>query len=230
MNKAFFDTIRPLFGKKMSQTQVDGLIRIAAAVAHLPLMQQAYVLATVFHETAHTMQPIPERGRRSYFDRYEGRKDLGNTQRGDGFKYRGRGDVQITGRRNYTLFAELLNVDLVNNPELALQPTVSARILVRGMTEGLFTGKKMSDYTTFEGMRRVVNGTDRARMIAGYARKFQAALEAANVKQTAKPQTSQKPTKSGGLVAAVVAFVVMLFATLSGIACDVMPFLPFCGD
>lgn len=50
--------------------------------------------------------------------RYEGRVDLDNTQPGDGFKYRGRGLIQLTGRANYTKYAKLMNLDIVNKPEL----------------------------------------------------------------------------------------------------------------
>jgi len=178
--KAFFDTIRPLFGGSMTQAQVDGCETLLAATASLPLDHRAYLLATSYHETAHTMQPITEYGQRSYFNKYEPGtkigKSLGNTQPGDGYRYRGRGYVQITGRSNYAKAGSKLGVDLLGNPEAALNPDVAARILVRGCAEGWFTGKKLADYPDYVGMRRVVNGTDRAEMIAGYAETFEAAL------------------------------------------------------
>ena len=58
---------------------------------------------------------------------YEGRKDLGNTQPGDGRRYKGRGIFQLTGRANYTKFGKILGLDLVGNPKLAEQPETSVR-------------------------------------------------------------------------------------------------------
>jgi len=139
--------------------------------------QKAYVLATVEWETAGTFQPIPERGPRSYFDRYEGRRSLGNTQPGDGYRYRGRGYVQITGRANYEKYARITGLDLVNNPDLALDPEVAKFILVHGFKHGVFTGRKIADYinegkTDFVNARRCINALDRAEEIAALARKW----------------------------------------------------------
>jgi len=139
--------------------------------------QIAYILATTVHESgagAH-MEEFASG------EAYEGRSDLGNNQPGDGKKYKGRGYVQITGRNNYTDWGKRLGIDLVNNPELAEQPQYAARILVQGMKEGTFTGKKLSDYIgggkqDFEGARRIVNGTDKAAKFAETARKILAAM------------------------------------------------------
>ncbi len=180
-----FDRIRPLFGGTLSQAQVTGLNSILQATASLSPACQAYLLATAFHETARTMQPIIEHGARSYFQRYEagtaiGRR-LGNSRPGDGYLFRGRGYVQITGRTNYARAAAKLDVDLLASPELALHPEVAADIMVRGATEGWFTGRKLEDYLTvvppdYSAARRVINGLDRALQIAGYARSFEVAL------------------------------------------------------
>ncbi|MBT9582978.1 hypothetical protein IV102_06490 [bacterium] len=139
--------------------------------------QIAYILATTVHESgagAH-MEEFASGSA------YEGRKDLGNNQSGDGVRYKGRGYVQITGRNNYTNWSKKLGIDLVGNPELAEKPENAARILVEGMKEGSFTGKKLGDYIgggkqDFEGARRIVNGTDKASVFADTARKLMAAL------------------------------------------------------
>lgn len=182
-----YAVIRPLFGGRMSQSQVEGCEALRRATLGLPPPQRAYLLATAYHETAQTMQPIREYGERPYFAKYEpgtpiGR-DLGNSVAGDGYRYRGRGYVQITGRRNYTRAGSKLGVNLIGDPDAALQPTIAARILIEGCREGWFTGRRLEDYLPlgaapdYVGARRVINGTDRAQQIAGYARTFAAALQ-----------------------------------------------------
>lgn len=170
-----------MFGGKLSQSQVNGINAIIKASMGLFLEQRAYLLATTMHETARTMQPIEERGPESYFLRYEGRKDLGNVQDGDGYRYRGRGYVQITGRLNYMRASDKLGRDFIHHPHLALDPDLAAKILVRGCSEGWFTGIKLSDCIApgnvdYVKARRIVNGTDRASLIASYAVKFESAL------------------------------------------------------
>lgn len=139
--------------------------------------QLAYILATTVHESgAGThMQEIASGSA------YEGRRDLGNTQSGDGVRYKGRGYVQITGRNNYRDWGKRLGMDLVGNPSLAERPEVAAKILVGGMKMGTFTGKKLDDYingskTDFAGARRIVNGTDKAGTFAQTAQKILAAM------------------------------------------------------
>lgn len=105
-----------------------------------------------------------------------GKKNLGNTQAGDGWKFRGRGYVQITGRTNYVKFG------VATNPDAALGKVEATRILIDGMVNGTFTGKKLSDYITlsksnFTDARRIINGTDAAAKIAGYAREYDADLK-----------------------------------------------------
>lgn len=185
---AFFAGVRPLFGGELTQPQVDGINAILEAWAKSGETNPrylAYLLATAKHETANTMQPIYERGPKAYFNKYEPGtklgKALGNTQPGDGYRFRGDGFVQLTGRRNFARAGKALGIDLIANPEMAHEPGISAQILVRGCLEGWFTGRKLSDYPhDFVESRRVVNGTDRAVMIAGYAHSFLSALEKAD--------------------------------------------------
>lgn len=194
MNLAkFFAEVRSsLFGGSLSQSQVNGMEAVLdeAGKAFIDPRWLAYMLATAFHETGQTMQPIHERGGTDYFFRMYDPKgqrpkvaaDLGNTQSGDGVLFAGRGLVQLTGRRNYTTFSKLVGVDLVANPDAAMQDDIAVKIMFEGMARGLFTGKKLADYFTpkssdWENARRIINGTDRARDIAGYAKRFYDALQ-----------------------------------------------------
>lgn len=181
----FFAQYRAYFNK-VSQEQVDALeIILGFMEADRSLTDpnwSPYILATIKHETADTFLPIRERGTKEYFERYEGNKILGNTEPGDGEKFCGRGYSMITGRRNYQLFSDLLLVDLIADPTLAMTPTVAWSIISRGMVEGLFTGRPLRRYIHGEHMdftnaRRTVNGIDRADRVAGFARRFQRILE-----------------------------------------------------
>jgi putative chitinase len=166
---------------------------ISADPAISDIRWAAYMLATVKHECADTWVPINERGSSDYFHKYEADTPLGhrlgNTQDGDGFRFRGRGYVQITGRANYDNLGRQigLNDGLLKNPDQALDPQIAYKIMSLGMRKGCFTGKKLSDYinqntSDYVNARRIINGTDQAERIAGYAAKLQQVLTAALMK------------------------------------------------
>lgn len=187
MTAGGYAILRKKFGK-LTQSQVDGIEYIVNNSQSFTYPQAAYMLATAWHETKAKMQPIVEIGSVSYFDKYDTGKlaaNLGNTPEkdGDGYKYRGRSLVQITGLANYKRFSKLLGVDLVNNPDLALEKDNSLKIMQIGMRDGLFTGigfNKISlgryDKNGYIKCRKIINGTDRAEMIADYAMTFESAL------------------------------------------------------
>ena len=195
MNSNFFAKIKPRFGGKLTQGQVDGMNAIFSAFETKGVDDkrwQAYMLATVYHECAQTMQPIKEYGSAAYFknmyDITGARPALaranGNIAVGDGAKYYGRGYVQLTWKNNYKRAGVYLGIDLVANPDLALLPDNAAQIMCIGMLDGWFTGKKLGDYLTAQktdwvNARRIINGTDKADVIAGYARAFYSALTGA---------------------------------------------------
>jgi predicted chitinase len=95
-------------------------------------------LATIAVETANEFKPIHEFGSKNYFIRhYDGRTDLGNAHPGDGYRYRGRGYIQITGEFNYEQYGKLLGIDMLDDPndptddtdpEKACDPNVAAAI------------------------------------------------------------------------------------------------------
>ena len=189
----FFNGYRDLYGK-LNQTQVSGLDNLLGYIEADPdvsdLRWAAYMLATVKHECADTFQPITERGAKSYFDKYEVGttigKNLGNTVKGDGYLFRGRGYVQITGRTNYQKMTKNLALtgdeDLVLHPDSALHPDIAYRIMSLGMRTGAFTGKKLPDYIAgtkcdYKNARRIINALDQAEKIQEYAVNFETLLK-----------------------------------------------------
>lgn len=208
MNAAFFNAVRSsLYGDSLTQNQVDALNAIGQAWEQYgdgDLRKLAYILATAHHETGafKWMQEIW--GPTAAQKRYEGRKDLGNTQKGDGEKFMGRGFVQLTGRRNYADWAKRTGLDLLKEPQLVEAYPVAARILVQGSMLGSFTGKKLGDYigkgTTVPSAeyvmaRAVVNGKDKAALIAGYADDFQQALSQAKAADATETKPHVPPIK-----------------------------------
>ncbi|WP_420028790.1 hypothetical protein [Metarhizobium album] len=194
----FFDHIRAApFGGMLKQPQVDGMSAILDRWERTMAAQDerwlAYVLATVYHETARTMQPVREtladsderavaileeafaKGRLSWVKTPYWRPDE------DGKSWLGRGFVQLTHRRNYAAMSDITGIDLVAAPERAMETETALSILFEGMRRGSFTGHKLADYFNastedWAGARKIVNGMDRAEQIGGYGRLFHAAL------------------------------------------------------
>jgi putative chitinase len=194
---AFFNGYRDAYGR-LSQSTVAGLELLGGHMESDPdvtdLRWAAYMLATVKHECANKWLPITEFGPKSYFDKYEAGtpigQRLGNTQPGDGWKYRGRGYVQITGRANYEKMTRALALgpeeNLVDDPDQALRPMVAYRIMSLGMRTGLFTGRKLGDYINERGCdyrhaRQIINALDQAELIQGYAETLERVVRAAIV-------------------------------------------------
>ena len=194
---AFFRHIRLALFKTLKQSQVDGMKAKLSVISDLPVTYQAYILATAYHETAHTMQPIPEYGKGS--SRAYGKWVKDSTGNIVGYRngrkhtyrksdyphlYYGRGDVQLTWLDNYLYAGKALGIPLAENPDLALNPEVSAKIMRVGMMQGWFTTRKLSDFMTrtsadFAKARLIINGVDKKDLIARYAEIFAAALWAA---------------------------------------------------
>lgn len=177
-----WDKLRSHFGR-LKQSQVDGFNAVLSAInmygspANKPAYV-AYMLATAWHETASTMQPIAEYGKGKGRP-YGKRIDVHGGRYSDSLPiYYGRGYVQLTWLTNYVFMKNRLGVDFVNNPELALVPKHAADIMIIGMLEGSFTGKSLKTYIKyglyfeFINARRIINGTDRDKLIAGYAVNF----------------------------------------------------------
>jgi|GEM_PF-5641161 len=130
--------------------------------------QMAYVLATVEWETNGTFQPVREA---YWHDEAWRRANLRY------YPYYGRGYVQLTWEANYRKYAKIMGIDLVGNPDLALQPEVALFILVHGFKTGTFTGKKLTDYINEAGCdfiqaRRCINALNKAEEIAALAENY----------------------------------------------------------
>jgi len=180
MNRKFFyDYIRQhLFSGRITKKQMEGLDAILTKWLTFYSDHDdrwfAYIMATAYHETNKTIQPIEEYGKGKG-------KPYGIVDPITKKKYFGRGHIQLTWKGNYEFMGKLLKIDLINNPDLALQPSISIGILFYGMIGGYFTGKKLSEYFNDKkedwfNVRRIVNGTDKAELIAGYAKQFYAAI------------------------------------------------------
>jgi putative chitinase len=178
----YFDAVREHpFGGSLTQQQVDGqTVILAVWDVHYPdyddLRWLAYMLATTFHETATRMWPVTEYGSDSYL------------QGKDYWPYIGRGFVQLTWEDNYRKAGNALDLiddrDLVAHPEMALDSLIATRILFKGMMEGWFTGRDLTEYFNDErddpvNARQIINGNDCDEQIAGDHKLFLDALDAA---------------------------------------------------
>ncbi len=175
----FFPRVRTApFEGRISRSQLAGMEAIlrewGARKPGGDLRWLAYMLATTFHETDRTMQPIEEYGR--------GRgRAYGVPDPITGQAYFGRGYVQLTWKANYQKMSGLVGVDLVHEPARALEPAIAAAILFEGMEGGLFTGVGLPRYFGAatddpRNARRIINGMDRADEIAAIHRAFLEAL------------------------------------------------------
>lgn len=200
----FFEKFRPFY-KKTRNTKVLPQNVVIAVGFLLNSFEQskewknireiAYGFATIAHETAWTFRPIKE---------YRAKPGTPARRKQDRYwmtGYYGRGYCQLTWLKNYQKAAKALGVDVVNHPDLVLEPSLAFKILTRGMHEGWFTTKKLSTYinntdTDYFNARRVINGTDKARLIATYAEHFEEMLEYALESISPLPQLVDKTVSS----------------------------------
>lgn len=187
----FFQSYRAYFGRIRYNNTVDTINAILnrAELEETIVPELAYMLATSYHEARHRKYkhdffPIVERGSwnyivKQYWYNNRVRKWLGNDTIDEAWKYRGRGLVQLTGEVNYERFG------IENHPEYALNPVMAVKILFEGMRKGIFTGRGLRHYFSdkkkdYVNARRIINGTDKAELIASYAEKFECVINESN--------------------------------------------------
>lgn len=195
----FFDNLRKSgLHKSLSHAQVAGYEGILAywkrTCIGVPIEYLAYILTTAYHETGGRIEPVREGFAKTdagaiaavtkLFKAGRISKNYALPDRRTGKSYYGRGLAQVTHYDNYKRIGERIGRDLANDPDLLLLLPISVEALVIGMVEGLYTGKSLDDYITpdkvdYRGARRIINGTDKAEMIAGHAVKFESALQEA---------------------------------------------------
>lgn len=197
MTSGGFKILRDKFGS-LKQDQVDAINYIVQKMDEdksITYPQGAYILATIWHETATTMQPIAEYGKgkgRPYGTWYKNSKgELYSFKDGSRSSvylqsecphlFYGRGETQNTWYTNYEKLSKVFGVDFLSNPDLLLTQEWSTPVTIYSMKTGLYTGKKLSDYIyqskkDYVNARRIINGMDKANLIAGYAGVFERAL------------------------------------------------------
>lgn len=197
LTKKGFDILRQGLGK-LTQSQVDEINFIVSEFDRdksISYPQAAYMLATAWHETATRMLPIEEYGQgknRTYGTWYRNSNNelyafMDSSKRSAylhsdyPYLYYGRGYVQLTWYFNYENASKKIGVDFLNNPDLVMNKNHAVKIMIQGMKDGWFTGKKLSDYINqskkdYVGARRIINGTDKDKLISGYAETFEKAL------------------------------------------------------
>lgn len=178
-DKAFFDAVRTFFPTALDQqSQVDGFNALLAeyvASGWTDPRWFAYLLATAWHETDFTMQPVREAFWLS---------ELWREQHLRYWPWYGRGFCQLTWRSNYAKadFELRFSGALLASPDKALELSIAAKVIFRGMDEGWFTGVRLRDHinvTTCDYVpsRRIINGLDKAAAIAAYAVSFAKCLD-----------------------------------------------------
>ena len=182
----FFDGYTAAFGalKDSARAGLDALLTAAEADTEITdIRWLAYMFATVKHECADRWKPIEEFGK-GKGHKYGVPVPVKDEQgRSYAHAYYGRGYVQLTWDYNYRNMGKVLGNRLLYEPSLALDADIAYGIMSYGMRNGSFTGAKLSrfisgDTCDYVNARKIINGLDKAELIAGYAQKIERILRA----------------------------------------------------
>jgi putative chitinase len=138
------DLYFPHLVQAMAKYEINTALRVSAFLAQLA------------HESAELKYMEEIWGPTAAQKRYEGRADLGNSQPGDGKRFKGRGPIQITGRSNYRKYGALLGVDMEANPDLAAKPEYGFQIAA--LYWKLNKCNEYADQRNFKALTRAING------------------------------------------------------------------------
>lgn len=133
-----------------------GLSALRSAALTSTALRLAHFVAQTGHETMGFTRFVEIWGPTPAQRRYEGRKDLGNMAIGDGYRFRGRGAIQVTGRANYETYGEVLGIDLLADPTVAARPDVGIQIAAAYWTKRRIN--VAADRDDVEAVTRLING------------------------------------------------------------------------
>jgi putative chitinase len=153
-------------------------------------LRAAHFLAQICHESDGFVTTVEYAGGKAYENRVD---DLGNTQPGDGPRFKGRGLIQLTGRTNYRKYGDLLGLDLINNPELAADPATSLKLACEYWKQHVLNA--FADKDDIETITRRINGG-----LNGLKSRqaYLACAKAALGEAAAKPATAPHPVLRRG--------------------------------
>jgi putative chitinase len=164
-------TMRALFARCAAPATIASELGLAAAVHFrgAGILESERRLAHAMAQLGHESDGFRAMEEYASGSAYEGRADLGNTQPGDGRRYKGRGPIQVTGRANYRRYGRILGIDLEQRPELASAPSIGLMVSCAYWTDrGL---NALADRDDLEAVTRKINGgvnglADRAKRLA----------------------------------------------------------------
>ena len=191
-------------GRRGNKNFVSGLAACADDILeqydiNTPL-RKAHFWAQAAHETAGFRYTHEIWGPTKAQKRYEGRRDLGNNIPGDGFKFRGRGIFQLTGRANYRTYGQKIDVDLLNNPDAAAEPENALKIACEYWKSRNLN--QYADANNIETITRRINGGQNG--LADRKARYKTAWEyLAGDEERPKPAKTMAKSKEGN--AAIIA-------------------------
>jgi hypothetical protein len=186
-----FEFTQPQSATPLAQTPLGSVLERTAKQAGIVGTELAQLLAQCHVETVgyQTLKELPNKWQQHYEPPSKTATMLGNTQRGDGQKFIGRGFIQVTGRYNYDQFAQNSGIDVVSKPELLEKPEVAAKATVDFWLNRV--RPLVKDFTKTDQVTKIINHAKKGASERKQAfKKYASALP---VDQQPKTQVAQTP-------------------------------------